>query len=192
MRKFLMLVVFCALTAGGAYGQTVLFDGLTHENNRPSFLLAPAVVTGDSYGAFGRLTFRAAPRFNLFLQSGGEFNGGATAVPGIGWSGTFVRESGNFPLNFGFFNSINFPLRSGGPDALITLAPVFSRSFERTDGRITPYGGVTATLKVNAPGTDVNALLGMKIAPIGPRWDFIAEVQAGERSQFALGFFYRF
>jgi hypothetical protein len=187
----LWLVLFLAV-AQGASAQAVLFDGLVQPTGRASLLLAPVQVTESDYTAFGRVDFGVAPRFNLFLQGGGEFNGGATALAGAGWSATFVQQSATFPLNFGFFNSFVFPLRSGGPDALITLSPVFSHSFEWRGGRITPFAGPAATVKVNAPGTDVNAVLGLKLAPIGPRWDFVAEVQAGERSHFALGFVYRF
>lgn len=191
LRRVLLLALFLSL-AEAASAQAVLFDGLVQPTGRVAVLLAPVRVTADDYTAFGRVDFGLAPRFNLFLQGGGEFNGGATALAGAGWSATFVRQSGTFPLNFGLFNSFVFPLRSGGPDALITLAPVLSHSFAWRGGYVTPFAGPAATLKVNAPGTDVNAVLGLKLTPIAPRWDFIAEVQAGERSHFAAGFIYRF
>lgn len=191
-RRILMLLVFCFFGGGAAHGQAVLFDGVTQETYRPTFLIAPVVVTGDNYSMFGRLTFRPVPRLNVFVQGGGEFNGGATAVPGLGWAGTLIRQQDGSPLNFGFFNSFTFPLRAGGPDAFITLAPVVSHSFGGEDRSVTPYAGFTGILAVNGSGSAANALLGFKVAPIGPRWNFAAELQAGQRSQFAAGLFYRF
>ena len=108
-------------------------------------------------------------------------------------SGTFYRETDAFPLNFGFFNSFTFPLKGRGPDAFVTVAPVFSHSWERkVGGRATPYGGATATFKIGGRGTDVNVLLGVKVSEIAKRWDFVAEVQPGEKTLFAVGFVFRF
>jgi hypothetical protein len=177
--------------------QTVLFDGIVQEDRQAAALLVPAVVTGDDYSAFGRFEYGFADRIHIFGQMGGRFNGGATAMPGVGWSATFYRQTDDFPVNIGFFNSFIFPVRTGGPDAFITVAPVFSHSWERSSGAaLTPYAGLTSTFNVNRPGrggrTDVNGLLGVKVSEIAAHWDFVAEVQPGEKSLFALGFAYRF
>lgn len=196
MRNFARILVILGLTALPASAQTVLFDGLVHQDRETAALLIPAVVTEDDYSLFGRLEYGLAGHVNLFAFVGGRFNGGATAIPGAGWAATFYRQTDAFPLNFGFFNSFAFPIESGGPDALITVAPVFSHSFERTTGgRVTPYAGATVTFKINQPGrggSDVNGLLGVKVSEIARGWDFLAEVQPGENTLFAVGFSYRF
>jgi len=195
LRMIPLLLFF--LVAGPAAAQTVLFDGLVHEDRQAAAVLIPAVVTGDDYSVLARLEYGVADRANLFALLGGRFNGGATALPGVGWAATFYRQTDAFPLNFGLFNSFVFPIEDGGPDALVTVAPVFSHSWGRgTGGRVTPYAGATATIKVNKPGrggnTDVNGLLGVKVTEIAKRWDFVAEVQPGEKSLFAVGFVFRF
>ena len=195
MLKRIIGGVIFLMTTTPAAAQTVLFDGLVHEDRQTALLLTPVVVTEDDYGLFGRLEYGIKERVNLFAQLGGEFNGDATLLPGIGWSATFYRQTDGLPLNIGFFNSLIFPI-DGGPDAKITVAPVFSHSWERdTGGRITPYAGATATFLVNNPGrgrTDVNGLLGLKVTEIIRNWDFTAEVQPGEEMLFALGFTIRF
>lgn len=177
--------------------QTVLFDGLVHEDRQAAALLIPAVVTEDDYSLLGRLEYGIADRANFFALVGGRFNGGGTGLAGAGWAATLYRQTDALPLNIGFFNSYVFPLEDGGPDAFITVAPVFSHSWERDNGgRITPYAGATVTFKVNKPGrgggNDVNGLLGVKVTEIAERWDFIVEVQPGEETSFAFGFFFRF
>lgn len=197
MLKRGIYLLLLALATRPGVAQTVLFDGLVHDEGQAAALLVPAVVTGGDYSILGRVEYGVADRVNLFGLLGGRFNGGATALPGVGWSATFYRETGDFPLNFGFFNSFAFPIEADGPDAFITVAPVFSHSWQRSkSGRVTPYGGLTSTLKVNQPGrggrTDVNGLLGIRVTEIARKWDFVAEVQAGEESLFAVGFTYRF
>lgn len=194
LRRMMFLLLFL-LAAAPAAAQSVLFDGLVHEDGQAAALLIPAVVTEDDYSAIVRLEYGVADRANLFALIGGRFNGGSAALPGVGWAATFYRQTDVFPLNFGFFNSFVFPL-DGGPDALITVAPVFSHSWERgAGGRVTPYAGFTSTFKVNDPGrggADVNGLLGIKVTEIAGRWDFAAEIQPGEESLFAVGFVFRF
>lgn len=189
------LLVLILVSALPSTAQTVLFDGLVQEDRQAAALLVPAVVTGDDYSLFGRLEYGVADRANLFAQLGGRFNGDSTLVPGVGWAATIYRQADPLPINIGFFNSFLFPI-DGGPDALITVAPVLSHSWSRDNGgRITPYVGATTTFKINNPGrgrTDVNGLLGVKVTEIAPRWDFAAEIQPGEETQFALGFTYRF
>lgn len=195
-RLLIFFSLFFLVASSGA-AQTVLFDGLVHDDRQAAALLIPTVVTADDYSVLGRLEYGLADRVNLLGVFGGRFNGDATALAGAGWAATFYRQTDAFPLNFGFFNSYVFPLEDRGPDAFITVAPVFSYSWERgAGGRITPYGGVTTTFKINRPGrgdsNDVNGLLGIKVTEIANRWDFIAEVQPGEESLFAFGFFFRF
>ncbi len=142
------LLVFMAAIPGA--GQTVLFDGMVHEHRQADALLAPAVITADDHSLLARLEYGGADRVNLF---GGRFNSGATALPGVGWAAAFYRQTDAFPLNFGVFNSLVFPLKAGGPDALVMLAPVFSYPWGRSTGaRVIHYGGVTTTFKVNKPG----------------------------------------
>jgi hypothetical protein len=202
MSKFLFLLG-CFLSAGilllapAAEAQAVLFDGLSLEQNRAAALLVPADITGDDYSLFARMEYGLTGYFNFFGQLGGRFNGGATALPGLGWSATLYEQSGRLPLNVGFFNSFLFPLEGGrAPDAFITVAPILSHRIGPADGaHTTIYGGVTSTFLVGPGGTDSNGLFGVKIADLGgphSRWDFLAEVQAGEASRFALGFRYRF
>ena len=190
------LVTLTLLTASAppAAAQTVvLFDGRTYDMGHARVLLVPAVVTGNDYGLLGRLEYGVTDHFNLFAHLGGEFNGGGTALAGAGWMATLHRQSDALPLNIGLFNSWIFPLKTAGPDAFITISPVLSHRFERSTGSaLVPYGGLAAILKIGSPGTDVNAVLGLKVERIAAQWDFIAELQAGEKSQFALGFFYRF
>ena len=175
-----------------AEAQTVLFDGLVHKDKQAAVLLIPAVVTSDDYSALGRLEYGVADRVNIFTFVGGEFNGGPTGLAGIGWAGTFYRETDAFPLNFGFFNSFTFPLKRRGPDAFVTVAPVFSHTWDRkVGGHVTPYGGATATFKIDGRGTEVNVLLGVKVSEIAKRWDFVAEVQPGEKPLFAVSFVFR-
>jgi hypothetical protein len=97
-------------------------------------------------------------------------------------------------LNFGFFNAYLFPIRSGGPDVLVNVSPVFSHSFDRArGGRVTPYGGASVVFNIGTPaGTSVNGLFGVRVAEIADRWDFVAEVQPGENTQLAVGFAFRF
>lgn len=197
LQRVLLLAFLFSAAAAPVAGQSVLFDGLVHEDGEVAALLIPSVVTGDDYSVLGRLEYGVADRVNLFGLFGGRFNGGATALAGVGWAASFYRQTDALPLNIGFFNSFVFPLERGGPDALITIAPVFSHSWKRdTGGRVTPYAGLTTTFKVDQPGrggrTDVNGLLGVKVTEIAPGWDFIAEVQPGEESLFAIGFFFRF
>jgi hypothetical protein len=154
---------------------------LAHGDGQAAVLLVLAVVTNDDYSLLGRLEYGVADRANLFGLIGGRFNGDSTALAGAGWAATFYRQTDAFPLNLGFFNSYVFPLEDGGPDAFITVSPVFSHAWERDGGRrITPYAGATVTFKVNKPGrgdsNDVNGLLGIKVTEITQRWDFIAEV----------------
>ncbi len=177
--------------------QSVLFDGTSLEQRRAAALLVPADVTGDDYALFARLEYGLTGYFNFFGQLGGRFDGGGTLLPGLGWSATLYEQSERLPLNVGLFNSFLFPIEDGrGPDAFVTIAPVLSHRFGPTDDvHTTVYGGATSTFIVGPGGTDVNALFGVKVAGIGgeqSRWDFLAEVQAGESSRFALGFRYRF
>ena len=37
----------------------------------------------------------------------------------------------------------------------------------------------------------MNVLLGVKVTEIAKRWDFVAEVQPGEKTLFAVGFVFR-
>lgn len=192
MRKifgvFLLLVVCTPV-----YAQTVLFDGITNGQKRGSVLLVPAVVTGNTYSTFAKFDYGITDRVDLFLLGGGTFNGGGHGFGGAGWSGNFYQQTSSFPVNFGFFNSFVFPIQTGGPNAIVTVAPIFSHSIERSSGgRITPYGGVGATMLIGGPGTTVNGILGVKLTQIASRWDFIAELQPGESNQFALGFVFRF
>lgn len=185
---FLLLCVALPVSA-----QTVLFDGITNGQNRGSVLLVPAVVTGNDYSTFAKFDYGVTDRFNLFMLGGGRFNGGGHGFGGAGWSGNFYQQTSAFPLNFGFFNSFVFPIETGGPNTIVTLAPIFSHSIERSSGgRITPYGGVGATMFIGGRGTNVNGILGVKLTQIASRWDFIAELQPGERNQFAAGFVFRF
>jgi hypothetical protein len=191
--RLLCTLLLLAAAGAPAAAQTVLFDGVTTEQGKASALLVPAIVTGNDYSVAARLNFGVLDRVEFFGQGGGTFNGGATAFAGLGWAATFVQQTKAFPLNFGFFNSYNFPIRTGGPDAFVTVAPVFSHSFERSaGGRVTPYAGAAVTFKVGGPGTGVNGLFGIRVAEIAPRWDFIAEVQPGENTQLAVGFTFRF
>lgn len=196
---FRRMFIFLLLVGGAPpiAAQTVLFDGVAHPDRKGAALFVPTVVTADDYSVLGRLEYGLADRVNLFGLLGGRFTGNdATLLAGGGWAASILRQSDDFALNFGFFNSFVVPIERGGPDALITVAPVFSHSWDRKSrGRITPYAGATATFKINNPGrgaTDVNGLLGVKITEIAERWDFIAEVQPGEKSLFAFGFFFRF
>jgi hypothetical protein len=188
-----LLVSFAPAVAA----QAVLFDGTSLEQRRAAALLVPADVTGDDYALFARLEYGLTGYFNFFGQLGGRFNGGGTLLPGLGWSATLYEQSDRLPLNIGLFNSFLFPIEDGrGPDAFITIAPVLSHRFGPADAaHTTVYGGATSTFIAGPGGTDVNALFGVKVAGIGrrqSRWDFLAEVQAGESSRFALGFRYRF
>ena len=198
MAKRGLLLVFLLLPTASAAAQTVLFDGIVHEDRQRALLLIPTAVTKDDYAFAGRLEYGWADRANLFGLVGGIFNGGSKALVGGGWAATLFRQSDEFPLNIGFFNSYVFPLPADrGPDAFISVAPVFSHSWTHKGGsRVTPYAGATATFAVGgAPRgipTDVNGLLGVKWTEITERWDFIAEVQPGERTQFSFGLFYRF
>lgn len=193
----LYLLLFSLIPLSGtAQTQIVLFDGLVHEDEQAAVLLVPAAITSDSYTLGGRLEYGIADRVNLFAFLGGSFDGGATALAGAGWAATFYRQTDVLPVNFGLFNSYVFPLRQGGPDAFITVAPVFSHSWESDVGRITPFAGATTTFKINKPGrgdgNDINGLLGIKVTEIADRWDFVAEVQPGEQTLFAAGFIFRF
>ena len=198
MRKHIsLLFLFCFLSVAPATAQTVLFDGLVLADRQAAALLIPAVVTSDDYSLLGRLEYGIADRANFFALVGGRLNGGGTGLAGAGWAATFYRQTDALPLNFGFFNSYVFPLESGGPDAFVTVAPVFSHSWERDGGgRVTPYAGASVTFLVNKPGrgdtNNVNGLLGVKVTEVAERWDFIAEVQPGEETSFAFGFFFRF
>ena len=194
MRKILALLFLLVplFYSAPASAQAVLFDGLTNGEGDVTALLAPAVITGDDYGLFARFDWGLRDRINLFGLGGARFNGGSHGLGGAGFSANLVQQ-GSFPLNVGFFNSYIFQTGAGGPDAFITLAPVFSRSFDRsTGGRVTPYGGFAATILAGPGGTDVNGVLGVKVTDIGSKWDFIAELQPGERNQFALGFVFKF
>jgi hypothetical protein len=198
MAKGGWLLVLLLLPAASGAAQTVLFDGVVHDDRQAVALLIPTAVTKDDYAFGGRLEYGWADLFNLFGLVGGMFNGGSKALAGAGWAATFYRQSDEFPLNLGFFNSYVFPLPSDrGPTAFLTVAPVFSHSWTHKGGsRVTPYVGATATFAVGgAPRgipTDVNGLLGVKWTEIASYWDFIAEVQPGERTQFSFGLFYRF
>ncbi len=140
MRKF-TLSPACALPfailicAPAAVAQTVLFDGISLAQNRAAALLVPADVTGDDYSLFARMEYGPTGYFNFFGELAGQFNGGATALPGLGWSATLYAQSDRLPLNIGFFNSFLFPLQAGmAPDAFITLAPALSRRIGPADG----------------------------------------------------------
>ncbi|MCL6481186.1 MAG: hypothetical protein K6U02_05620 [Firmicutes bacterium] len=191
------LLVGWVFIAPAVAAQTVLFDGTSLEQRRAAALLVPADVTGDDYALFARLEYGLTGYFNFFGQSGGRFDGGGTLLPGLGWSATLYEQSDRLPLNLGLFNSFLFPIEDGlDPDAFITIAPVLSHRFGPADTvHTTVYGGATSTFIVGPGGADVNALFGVKVAGLGreqSRWDFLAEVQAGESSRFALGFRYRF
>ena len=199
MRRGMLWAVICVLglAAGappaGAQAHTVLFDGVPREQGKASALLIPAVVSGNDYSAGARLNYSVADRFQIHGELSGTFNGGATASAGFGWAANIVQQSSAFPLNFGFFNSYLFPIRSGGPDVLVNVSPVFSHSFDRArGGRVTPYGGASVVFNVGNPGTSVNGLFGIRVAEIADRWDFVAEVQPGESTQLAIGFAFRF
>lgn len=187
----LLLVFFWAVPAA-AQTQVVLFDGLVHDDRQAAALIVPAVVTEDTYSLFGRVEYGLLDHANVFLALGGAFNGGATGLAGGGWAATFYRQSDALPVNIGFFNSYIAPLERGGPDVFVTLAPVFSHSWERASGRVTPYAGATATLKIGGRGTDVNGLIGVKVTEIADSWDFVVEVQPGEKTLFGVGFIFRF
>lgn len=198
-RRMLWAMVFLiGFAAGavpaGAQAHTVLFDGLTLEQGKASALLIPAVVSGNDYSTGARLNYGVADRFQIHGELSGTFNGGATASAGFGWAANIVQQSQAFPLNFGFFNSYLFPIRSGGPDVLINVAPVLSHSFDRAaGGRVVPYAGASVVFNVGTPGrASVNGLLGLRVTEIADRWDFVAEVQPGESTQLALGFVFRF
>lgn len=191
----LLALLFAWAPAVGA--QSVLFDGTSLEQRRAAALLVPADVTGDDYALFARLEYGLTGYFNFFGQLGGRVDGGGTLLPGLGWSATLYEQSERLPLNVGLFNSFLFPIEDGqGPDAFVTIAPVLSHRFGPADDvHTTVYGGATSTFLVGPGGTDVNALFGVKVTGIGgeqSRWDFVAEVQVGESSRFALGFRYRF
>ncbi len=187
-----ILILFLLSCAPPLAAQTVLFDGLTAGERNTEALLVPGVVTGDSYGLFAKLDYGILERVNLFGTVGGTLNGGAHANGGLGWSANFFQQSDAMPVNFGFFNSYTFQSGSGA-DALVTLAPIFSHSFDRDlGGRVTPYAGLSATLLVNAPGKIINGVVGVKITDISDRWDLITELQPGERTQFAAGLIFRF
>lgn len=200
MRKTMLWAVVCCFgyamgaTPAGAQAHTVLFDGLTLEQGKASALLIPAVVSGNDYSAGARLNYGVADRFQIHGELSGTFNGGATASAGFGWAANIVQQNSSFPLNFGFYNAYLFPIRTGGPDVLINVAPVFSHSFDRAaGGRVTPYGGASVVFNVGTPGrASVNGLLGLRVTEIADRWDFVAEVQPGESTQLALGFVFRF
>jgi hypothetical protein len=182
-----------AAAPAGAQAHTVLFDGLPLEQGKASALLIPAVISGNDYSAGGRLQYSVADRFQIHGELSGTFNGGATASAGFGWAANIVQQSSAFPLNFGLFNSYLFPIRSGGPDVLVNVSPVFSHSFDRArGGRVTPYAGASIVFNPGNPGTSVNGLFGVRVAEIADRWDFVAEVQPGESTQLALGFVFRF
>ncbi len=187
------------IPAGAQAQQAVLFDGIVHEDGDREVLLVPTSVTADFYGLFGRFEFGLRDRVNIFGQAGAQFNGGSTVVVGGGWAANLYRQSDDLGVNIGLFNSFLFPIESGGPDTLITLAPVFSHTWVRKKGRrgrITPYAGVAATIAAGNTGpgnrTIVNALLGLKVTGIADNLNFVAEVQPGEESLFAFGFSYRF
>jgi hypothetical protein len=193
MHLRIMFLLLMALIALPATAQTVLFDGETLGRGKAAATLVPAVVTGDDYSLFGRLEFGALDRVDFFGQLGGRFNGGSTGLAGLGWSATLYRQTDQLPVNIGIFNSWIFPLRSEGPDAFATVAPVVSHRFGRRDGTaVTPYLGAGVTFNVGGRGSSTNMLLGLTVNRIALGWDFVAEVQAGQRSQFALGFRHRF
>lgn len=201
IKRIVMITGLLLLADAPASAQTqiVMFDGITLDQGEAAALLVPAAFTDNDYTVLGRLEYGLHDRVGVFIQAGGVFNNGATGFAGVGWVATLYRESDSFPLNIGFFNSIVVPLESGGPDALVTVAPVFSHSFEfgrRQQQRITPYIGATANLLVNSPApgnrTDVNALLGLKVHSIAEQVDITLEGQLGDKSLFAFGFHYRF
>lgn len=193
MRKLLLSLWLIAFPGTAAMAQTILFDGETLGRGKAAATLVPAVVTGNDYSLFGRLEFGAVDRLDFFGLLGGSFNGGSAGLAGLGWSATLYRQTDPLPLNIGLFNSWLFPLRRGGPDALATIAPVISHRFGRRDGSsFTPYAGAAATFNVGARGSKTNLLLGVTVSRIAPAWDFVAELQAGQRSQFALGFRHHF
>lgn len=189
---FFSLVVLVA-SVHSLSAQTVLFDGLTNGDRQATALLVPAVVTSDDYSLLGRFSYGVGDRVNLFGLGGGRFNGDAVGLLGVGWAANFYQQTEALPVNFGFFNSFVFPLQRRGPDAFVTVTPVFSHTWEReTEGSVTPYFGASATFKIDGRGTDVNAVLGVKFREIAEQWDFVGEVGIGEKSQFAVGFVYRF
>ena len=197
----ILALLFVAPVA--AQAQAVLFDGWTHDQGDKSILMVPGSITTDDYGVFGRLEYGFRDRVNIFGEVGARFNGGSTALVGGGWEATIYRQSEELGVNIGIFNSYLFPLESGGPDVLVTISPVFSRTWLRKSGRrgrITPYFGVATTILAGntPPGlgfgrrTTVNALAGLKLTNVGNDLDFVGEIQAGEQFLFAFGFNYRF
>jgi len=192
-QRFILSLLVLAVGVPSLCAQTVLFDGLTNGARQTTALIVPAVITSDDYSLLTRFDYGVGERVNLFGLGGGRFNGDATGLLGMGWAANFYHQTEAFPVNFGFFNSVVFPLRRRGPDAFVTVAPVFSHTWERkTQGSITPYFGASATFKIDGRGTDVNAVLGVKFREIAEHWDFVGEVGIGEKSQFAVGFVYRF
>lgn len=180
-----------------AYGQEVLFDGVTLEAGRAAALLVPASVTENDYGLSARIEFGLTDRAQIFALGGGRFNGGSTALAGGGWAATLYQDTGRLPLNIGLFNSYIVPLESGGPDLLITVSPVLGHSWDRTQrGKISIYAGAAVTFLVNRPGRGdsniVNGLLGVKVTEIIDRWALLVEVQPGEETLFSVGLLYRF
>ena len=147
MKRILCLLVL-VFSANVLQAQTVLFNGIVNESGKSSAMLVPVVITGNDYSVLGRYEYGVSNRVNLFGLLGGAFGGGARALVGGGWTATVLRQTGNFPANFGFFNSFVAPIEAGGPDVLITLAPLFSRKWERKSGNsLTGYIGATATLQ---------------------------------------------
>lgn len=200
MMKRICCLLVLLFSANILQAQTVLFDGIVNEAGESSAMLVPVVITGNDYSVLGRYEYGVSDRVNVFGLLGGNFGGGGRALIGGGWTATILSQTGDFPANFGFFNSIVAPIESGGPDVLITLAPLFSRKWERDSGSsVTGYIGATATLQEgnsNLQGrgrrTNVNLLIGVEVPDVVEGWDFLLELQGGEESQFAIGFQRRF
>ena len=200
MMKRILCLLILVFSANVLQAQTVLFDGIVNESGESSAMLVPVVITGNDYSILGRYEYGVSDRVNVFGLLGGSFGNGGRALVGGGWTATILSQTGDFPANFGFFNSIVAPIESGGPDVLITLAPLFSRKWESKSGNsFTGYIGATATLQEgnNNPRsrgrrTNVNLLVGVEVPEVAAGWDFLLELQGGEKSQFAVGFQRRF
>ncbi len=111
-RILCLLVLF--FSANVLQAQTVLFDGIVNESGESSAMLVPVVITGNDYSILGRYEYGVSDRINVFGLLGGSFGNGGRALVGGGWTATILRQSGNFPANFGFFNSFVAPIESGG------------------------------------------------------------------------------
>ena len=65
LQRTSLISLLLLLVISPASAQTVLFDGLVHEDRQVAALLVPAVVTGDDYSALGRLEYGVADPFRF-------------------------------------------------------------------------------------------------------------------------------